>query len=704
MKRAMLLVLLGGAVAALVTGGEVGSAVQRGASGAATGADASEWPSVGGGLANGRYSALTAINRDTVQQLGGVWVSEEFEAGALSRATPVVVGGVMYLTAGPSIRALDARTGNTLWVHRSENSQVDGSTLMNAGAQANALKTPVRLPAAGGVAVGEGLVFAGLTGGEVIALDGRTGAPKWRHHLGDDPPRKGESVSAPPVYARGVVVAGLANGDFGVRGRIVGMDAQTGKELWRFYAIPGPGEHGYETWQQDNDVWMRGGGGIWLPGAVDTELNLVYFSTGNPVPMTGGEVRGGDNLFTSSVVALDLNNGQRRWHYQFIRHDIWDADIAVSPVLFDVPMDGRVRRAIAAMRSDGYLFLLDRASGEPLLPIEDRPVPQDPVAKTAATQPFPADGEGILPDCEWWKTAVTPPPGITVGCTYTPVSFDSTVVAPGFGVRLAPMSYSTRTGYVYATGGTSLGSRRRVSPDPYFVNLGTARRPPGIARQYSVLAAIDSRTGRIAWKRELPAGPIGPSGVLSTAGGLLFRVAGDGYLEAADDRSGDIVWRFNVGAVGGGGPVATYEIDGRQYLAVAARRQVWVLGMGGKLPALPAASSRTAGSAEDFTGPIRDATEVETAMVVTDMGINGKRYAIDEHAFTPYRTRVKTGTRVTFVNNGTVTHSIEALDGSWSIGRLTPAQATSLTLTKPGAYAYRCADHPFAFGQLLVVE
>jgi quinohemoprotein ethanol dehydrogenase len=666
-------------------------------------AGAREWPAVGGHLSNARYSPLAAITPDSVQRLGGVWISDEFDRAAVSRATPVVVDGVMYVTAGPWIQAFDARTGKVAWKYRHDEREVEGGALMNPGAQAEVLKTPARLPAAGGVAAGDGLVFAGLTGGEVIALDASSGVVKWRHHLGDNPPRKGESVSAPPVYARGVVVAGLANGDFGVRGRIVAMDARTGKELWRFYVVPGPGEHGHETWQRDNDVWMRGGGGVWLPGAVDPNLNTVYYSTGNPVPMMGGEVRGGDNLFTSSVVALDLTTGRRRWHYQFIHHDVWDADIAVPPVLFETTINGRLRQGIAALRSDGFLFLLDRASGEPILPIEERPVPQEKTTKTASTQPFPAGGEGILPGCDWWKAAVTPPPGITIGCTYTPLTFESTVVAPGFGVRLAPMSYSQRTGYFYATGGTSLGSRRRLSRDPYFVNLNP-RRPPGLSRTYTVLAAIDSRTNRLAWKRELPAGPIGPSGVLSAAGGLLFRVAGDGYLEATDDRTGNVVWRFNVGAIGGGGPVAMYELDGREYLAVAARRRVWVLAIDGTLPALPDAHPRAPVAPEDFAGAIQDATEIETAAVLTDMGINGRRHTVDEHAFTPYRARMKAGTRVTFINNGTLTHTIVAQDGAWSVGRLTPAQAGSVTLTKPGAYAYRCTDHPFAYGQLLVVE
>jgi alcohol dehydrogenase (cytochrome c) len=419
--------------------------------------------------------------------------------------------------------------------------------------------------------------------------------------------------------------------------------------------------------------------------------------------MTGGEVRGGDNLFTASLVALDLTSGKRRWHYQFVHHDIWDADIAVAPVLYDADVDGRARRGIAALRSDGYLFLLDRETGQPILPIEERAVPQDRGVKTAATQPFPVGGEGVLPDCAWWKTAVIPPPGLSLGCNYSPVSFDSTVLAPGFGVRLAPMSYSPGTRYFYATGATSLASRRRLSRDPYFVNLAT-RRPPGVARTYAVLAAIDSRTNRIAWKRELPPGPVGPSGVLTTGGDLLFRVAADGYLEAADARNGETVWRFYIGAIGGGGPVASYEVDGIQYIAATARRRAWAFAIGGTVAALPAPQTRLEAPAEDFAGPIQDTAEIETAALVTDMGINGKRYAVDEHAFTPSRARVKAGTRVTFINNGTVAHTIVAQDGSWSTGRLTPAQTGSVTLEKVGAYTYRCKEHPFAYGQLLVVE
>ena len=174
------------------------------------------------------------------------------------------------------------------------------------------------------------------------------------------------------MYARGKVFVGLANGDIGGQGRVLALDAATGEVEWTFFVVPRPGELGHETWPQDNDSWEFGGGGVWLVGTVDPDLGMLYFSTGNPVPMFGGELREGDNLFTASVLALDMETGERRWHYQVVRHDIWDADIATPLLLYDITVDGEEVKAVAAMRADGYLFLFDRETGEPLLPIEER--------------------------------------------------------------------------------------------------------------------------------------------------------------------------------------------------------------------------------------------------------------------------------------------------------------------------------------------
>ena len=216
---------------------------------------------------------------------------------------------------------------------------------------------------------------------------------------------RGQTVSDAPIYAKGIVLAGLGSGVNGLRGRIVALDAN-GKIPWTFFSVPAPGEIGHDTWPKESDVWEIGGGGVWQVGTVDQDLGMVYYVIGNTAPQWGGEVREGDNLFTSSVVALDLQTGQRKWHFQAIHHDIWDADIATAPVLYDIEKDGKKRKAIAAIRPDGYLFVLDRVTGEPIVPIEERPVPQNPRSKTAKTQPFPVGGESMLPDCRFWQEQV----------------------------------------------------------------------------------------------------------------------------------------------------------------------------------------------------------------------------------------------------------------------------------------------------------
>ena len=406
-----------------------------------------EWSLIGGDLTNQRYSRLALINKENVRTLGGAWISAPFDGDSQSRATPVVVNGVMYATAGPWIYALDAKSGETVWKKRADERPLPpGMSLMNPGAQAEALKTDRKLPSASGVGFGEGLVFAGLTGGEVSAFDAATGAAVWTTQIGDDPPPKGQSVSGVPLYYNGRIFVGLANGDFGLRGRVVALDAKTGKKLWQFFTVPSPGEFGHETWQADNDAWKFGGGGVWLVGCLDPELGLVYFSTGNPVPMTGGEIRGGNNLFTDSVVALEMQSGKLRWHYQLVHHDIWDADMAVAPLLYEAQSATGPVKALAAIRSDGYVFMFDRKTGKPILPVEERPVPQDRFAKTSATQPYPAGGDTVVGSCEDWKTKFKAPPGFAIGCAFAPVSFNSSVVAPSFGVRVAPMSYSSQTG------------------------------------------------------------------------------------------------------------------------------------------------------------------------------------------------------------------------------------------------------------------
>ena len=261
----------------------------------------------------------------------------------------MVQDGAIYLTGGANVFAFDARTGEPIWHWQPD---------PDAG----------RVVSWQGVVVADDVVVFGTRSGEVLALRRDTGELVWATRVGSPEQTRGEVVTTAPMYARGKVFVGLANGDIGGQGRVLALDAATGEVAWTFFVVPRPGEFGHETWPQDNDSWEFGGGGVWLVGTVDPDLGMVYFSTGNPVPMFGGELREGDNLFTAAVLALDMETGERRWHYQVVRHDVWDADIATPLLLYDTTVDGEPVKAVAAMRADGYLFLFNRETGEPLLP------------------------------------------------------------------------------------------------------------------------------------------------------------------------------------------------------------------------------------------------------------------------------------------------------------------------------------------------
>ena len=682
LQRALVVVGVAAGVVAL-TGGLQGQAPDRG-----RGYPTQDWPAVGGNWSSSRFSTLTDVTTATVDRLGGAWVTD-LEGGASSRATPVVEDGVLYLTGGANVFAIDAGTGETIWRWQPDD------------------ENPQMVPTWQGVGLGDGLVFLGLRDAQVAALRQDTGELVWASPVGSVPLQSGESVTTAPLHAQGQVFVGLANGDSGGQGRIIALDAATGTVQWTFFVVPRPGEFGHDTWPQDSDTWMLGGGGVWLNGTVDPDLGLVYFATGNPVPMFGGEIRAGDNLFTASVLALDMATGERRWHYQVVRHDVWDADIATPVLLYEAEVDGRPRKALAAIRADGYLFLFDRETGEPLIPIEERPVPQDAFLHTAPTQPYPVGAESILPDCSFWRDKVPPP--FELNCSsFTPPSVDRhTVVAPGAPiplVRVTPMSFSPQTGYIYAQGRAHVGRARRFE-DPWL------SRPSGdhisLPEAVGIISAVDPRTNRVVWKQEVPSALLGTSGPLTTAGGLMFRGSPGGQVEAYDARTGERVWAFRTAAAGARmrpGPAVAYELDGEQFIAIPMGRELWAFTIDGDVAAR---GEVAADPWADLTppGPAPSETrEIETATLMQNpsWSLGGRRYAIDEHAFTPVRARVTAGARVRFLNNGEIAHTVAARDGSWATGVLEPAQWEFVTFDEPGTFLYHCTDHPWAIGEITV--
>ena len=652
-----------------------------------------DWPFVAGNWSSSRYSTLTDISTETIDRLGGAWVTR-LEGGASSRATPVVKDGVIYLTAGANVFAIDAGSGEPVWRWEPDDAE--------AG----------MVPSWQGVGLGEELVFVGLRSADVIGLRRDTGELAWVTPVGSVPRESGEIVTTAPLHAHGRVFVGVANGDAGGQGRIVALDAATGEKLWNFFIVPRPGEFGHDTWPQDSSIWTRGGGGVWLNGTVDPDLGMVYFSTGNPVPMFGGEIRKGDNLFTASVVALDVETGERRWHYQVVRHDVWDADIATPVLLYETEVDGRSRKGLAAMRADGYLFRFDRETGEPLTPIEERPVPQDAFQYTAPTQPFPVGLDSILPDCSYCRDRVPPP--FELSCSsYTPPSrTERTIVAPGAPipmVRVTPMSFSPQTGYIYAQGRATVGLARRFR-DPWL--LFSTGYQPTLPDPVGVLAAIDAQTGAVAWKQEFSAGRLATSGPLTTAGGLMFWGSADGHFEAYDARTGERVWTFRTSPAGARlrpGPAATYEVDGRQHIAVPMGNELWTFALDGTVPPRAEGPSEAPEAPQSWYGPVappRETDVIETGRLTEnpERMPGGKRSELDEHSFNPVRALVSVGAPVQFLNNGQIPHSIAAQDGSWTTGTLQPAMSEHVTFDQPGTFLYHCTDHPWAIGEITVEE
>lgn len=654
------------AVAALQSADDVGTSARR------------DWPLSGGDWSNSRYSTLTQITRVNIGTLAGAWT--QTLDGAL-RATPVVSNGLMFVPTRTQVYALNAADGRITWSYRptipiSSNSK--------------------------GLAVGEGLVFIGLANTSMGAVRQTTGELVWTYTFSRSMDRAGP-ISSPATYAAGLVLVPVSGGDSNLRGRLIALDAQTGKERWVFDAVPAPGEPGFETWPANSTAWRFGGGAIWMPPSVDTALGLAYVGIGNANPQFGGDVRAGDNLFTDCVVALDLKTGKMRWYRQLVHHDIWDYDLSTPLVLYDAQINQQARKAVAVMRTDGYLFAFDRATGAPLFPIEERPVPQDAQLHTALTQPFPVGGEQIGPNC---AEPGLMPDGFVLGCYFDPLRPDMPNLAvPFMTMRFSPLSYSPQTQFFYATACAAPWWVRR--PDNGWLH-GENVHVPG-QKWYGIVAAVDSRTNRIAWRMRVPVPMCGGSGTLATATGLVFNASPDGNMHAYNAQTGESLWEFQVGHNGptgpigpASGPMISYEVGGRQFVAALMEREVWAFALGGTLKPRPPAGPPP--TEHPFVAPVESASTIELATVITqrnpDADANEPWH--DEYGIRPVRAKIKSGTTVTWTNTGRTAHTIRARDGAWSTGPIKPGESATLRFDKPGSYTYICKEHPWSIAQLIV--
>jgi PQQ-dependent dehydrogenase (methanol/ethanol family) len=655
-----------------------------------------DFPKVGGNLGNQNYSRLKQINRAKLRKLGAVWLNK-IEGGmttGTNQSTPVVVDGVIYIeSALGNVIAVDGRTGQTQWKY-----------LQTRGALTRR-----------GVAVGQGLVFTLSGDNHVVALNKNTGEVVWeRQHEG-----WGNVEKVAVVYYGGRLFIGTNDGP---RGAALALDAATGDKLWHFWGAPGPGEFGNDTWE--GDTWQEGGATPWIHPAVDPELKTVYFTFGNvrAGSSQNGSTRGGDNLFANSIVALDMDTGAYKWHFQSIHHDIWDMDNVMAPVIVDTKIRGRDRKLIVYGSKSGMYYILDRRDGSAPLGIDEVPVPQEPRQKTSPTQPFPRQGA-------WTETCVVDQPlGTAVpgnpnravpnyerGCIYA-AHWDVPILSiPGHGggADWNHQSFSHSTGLMY-TGFGYVASAHSLTES------SNGLRPPG-EYQTGGIVAVDPSTNRIRWKKRMPYSLAHGNGILTTASDLLFIGQPDGNLLALDARNGEELWRFQTGAAISASPIS-YEIDGEQYIAIYAGGtgipygnsaprgdNLWAFKLGGKLaeaPTPPAPVVRRPVSGAPVEGSVVANTIVLARTYNAATNTVGATESTAVNGMAPTHLRVAPGTIVTFTNPATNlnTHcATQFFEGLFNF-RLAPGESATYRFDQPGEYFFNDCFSPRPTGKVEVVQ
>ena len=462
-----------------------------------------------------RYSPDTQINRDNVGNLKLVWQYQAKKHPAGFETTAIVFDDRLYITVGGNeLIRLDPATGKPVWT-------------FNAG--------PNRSANRGAAVLGKRL-YMGTADARLVCVDADTGLLLWDRIIDDS--RLGYRVTGAPLIVDGKVLVGISGAPFGTRGFIDAFDATTGKRLWRFWVVPGPGEPGSETWAGNS--MLTGAGSAWLTGTYDPDLNLVYWGTGNPAPFYDGDARKGDNLYTNSIVALDPDTGKLVWHFQATPHDLFDWDGVAEPILVDETIDGRPVKALVQANRNGYVYVLDRANGKLLratpytkvnwanLDASGKPVIKPELASAEKRAVFPGTPGGA----NWPPKAYSPQthllyiPNMVRGATYVPVPSEP------------------RRGKVLLSG------------------MGFWNEEPAEGS----IEAMDVRTGTIRWSFNTQ----GPNwgGLLATKGGLVFGGAFDGYLRAFNDETGEVLWQFQTGTAVNA-PPTTFRIGDKQYIGLA---------------------------------------------------------------------------------------------------------------------------------------
>lgn len=472
------------------------------------------WPTYNGDYSGRRYSTLNQINAGNVGYLSLAWAYQMHGTTFGLKSTPLEVNGVLYFTVPDNVWAVDARLGREIW-HYHYTSQ-GGDHIGHRG-----------------VAMWGHWLYFTTPDSHIVCLDAKDGSVRWIKELAD--PSLGYFSTMAPLVIRDHIVVGVSGDVTDIPGFLESLDPNTGAVQWRWYSEPKPGEPGSETWPKNSDAITHGGGMTWVTGTYDPELNLLYWGTGNPNPVLAGDARPGDNLYTCSIVALNPDTGKLVWYFQPSPHDVHDWDAAQTPILFNAPFHGKMRKLIGQASRNGFFFVLDRTNGEHLV-----------------TAPYI--------DTRWASGIDSR--GRPMASSTSAAKPDGTLVEPGSDGAsnwMAP-SFDPQTGLYYVTA-------RRIFSIFYLTATGKPEGWAGRDRNLwanSALRAIDYKTGKIRWDVEMGQGE-STAGILTTAGHLLFTGDTSGNLLAIDPATGKILWHVYAGGNMTSSPM-TYELDGRQYL------------------------------------------------------------------------------------------------------------------------------------------
>jgi len=496
----------------------------------------SNWPSYNGDYSGRRFNGLSQINSANVAGLRAQWVFHPGNSDALE-GTPVVLNGVMFMTSANDAYALDARTGRIIW-HYSR--PVTQGLIDDASSHHNR-----------GVALLDSHLFMETDNAHLLCLDAKSGRLLWDVAYAQG--NKNYGATGAPLVVKNKVLVGTSGGDDGVRGFLAAFDANSGKECWRLWTIPGPGEHGSESWP--GDLYLRGGATTWMPGTYDPELNTLYWGTSNAAPDFDGSVRPGDDLYTSCLLAIDPDTGKMKWHFQFTPHDLFDYDAVETAVLVDGEYKGSSGKLLVEANRNGFLYVLDRANGKFL---SATPF----VKKLTWAKGIDATGRPI-------RSGLEPSAGGTTICP------DMTGATNWFSPSYNP---GTRLFYFMALESCQVffTKPQQFTEGQDFYATGV-KNVPGQHGQ-KILLAYNVETGKLAWQYPQVGMAESWGGTMTTAGGLVFFADDSQALEAVDAVSGKSLWHFNTGQDIHASPMS-YAVDGKQYVAIASGSDVFVFSL-----------------------------------------------------------------------------------------------------------------------------